>query len=202
MADRKGLPIREFASRSEWDAWLHQHADRSAGVWLKFAKVASGVVTVGKAEAIATALAHGWIDGQIDRFDERYWLIRFTPRRPKSKWSRLNRETAERLIAEGMMFARGMIEVQSAQRDGRWETAYEPQSTATVPDDFRDALDRHPRAKAFFATVSGANRYAILYRIADAKTAKTRAERIDKFIAMLEAGHVLHEPRTRKPNPQ
>ena len=192
MVDHKGLPVLEFSSREPWDAWLNEHESSSLGVWLKFAKKSSGVSSVGKAESIETALAHGWIDGQLDRFDEHYWLVRFTPRGAKSKWSRLNRDTAERLIAEGIMGARGLIEVERAKHDGRWDAAYEPQSTAQVPEDFRDALDKHPRAKAFFETLTGANRYAIIYRLHDAKTAKTRAARIERFIAVLELGQTVH----------
>ena len=194
MVNHKGLPVLEFSSREDWDAWLNEHASSSSGVWLKFAKKSSGASSVGKPESIETALAHGWIDGQLDGFDERYWLVRFTPRGAKSKWSQLNRDTAERLIAEGIMGTRGLVEVEQAKSDGRWDAAYEPQSTAKVPEDFREALDKHPRAKAFFETLKGANRYAIVYRIHDAKTAKTRAARIEKFISMLELGQTVHQP--------
>jgi uncharacterized protein YdeI (YjbR/CyaY-like superfamily) len=194
MANHKGLPVLAFQSREYWDAWLNQHAVSSSGVWLKFAKKSSGVSSVSKIEAIETALAHGWIDGQLDGFDEQYWLVRFTPRGAKSKWSRLNRDTAERLIAQGIMGGRGLVEVEKAKSDGRWNAAYEPQSSAKVPEDFRDTLEQHPRAKAFFETLKGANRYAIIYRINDAKNAKTRATRIEKFISMLELGQTIHQP--------
>jgi uncharacterized protein YdeI (YjbR/CyaY-like superfamily) len=194
MANHKGLPVLSFQSREYWDAWLNEHAVRSSGVWLKFAKKSSGVPCVGKPEAIETALAHGWIDGQLDGFDEQSWLVRFTPRGAKSKWSRLNRDTAEGLIAKGIMGGRGLVEVEKAKSDGRWDAAYEPQSTAKVPEDFRDALDKYPRAKAFFETLKGANRYTIIYRISDAKNAKTRAARIEKFISMLELGQTVHPP--------
>src|ERR1700677_1384739 len=194
MANHKGLPVLAFQSRENWDTWLNEHAVSSSGVWLKFAKKSSGVSSVSKQEAIETALAQGWIDGQLDRFDEQYWLVRFTPRGPKSKWSQLNRVTAERLIAQGIMDGRGLVEVEKAKSDGRWDVAYEPQSTAKVPEDFRDSLEQHPRAKAFFETLKGANRYAVIYRINDAKNAKTRAARIEKFISMLELGQTVHGP--------
>jgi uncharacterized protein YdeI (YjbR/CyaY-like superfamily) len=194
MVDHKGLPVLAFPSREHWDAWLDEHAFSSSGIWLKFAKKSSGVSSVSKPESIETALAHGWIDGQLDRFDEQHWLVRFTPRGAKSKWSRINRDTAERLIAEGIMAVRGLVEVEKAKNDGRWDAAYEPQSTAKIPEDFREALDKHPRAKTFFETLEGANRYAIIYRIQDAKTAKTRAARIEKFISMLELGQTVHQP--------
>jgi uncharacterized protein YdeI (YjbR/CyaY-like superfamily) len=194
MANHKGLPVLSFQSREYWDAWLNEHAVSSSGVWLRFAKKSSGIPSVSKPEAIETALAYGWIDGQLDAFDEQYWLVRFTPRGPKSKWSRLNRDTAERLIATGIMGGRGLVEVEKAKSDGRWDAAYEPQSTAKVPEDFRDSLEQHPRAKAFFETLKGANRYAIIYRINDAKNAKTRAARIEKFITMLEIGQTVHGP--------
>jgi uncharacterized protein YdeI (YjbR/CyaY-like superfamily) len=194
MANHKGLPVLAFQSREHWDTWLNEHAVSSPGVWLKFAKKSSGVSSVSKQEAIETALAQGWIDGQLDRFDEQYWLVRFTPRGPKSKWSQLNCVTAERLIAKGTMGRRGLVEVEKAKSDGRWDAAYEPQSTAKVPEDFRDALDKYSRAKVFFETLKGANRYAIIYRINDAKTAKTRAARIERFISMLELGQTVHPP--------
>ena len=138
---------------------------------------------------------HGWIDGQIDALDERFWLTRFTPRSAKSKWSQNNCAAAERLIAANRMQPAGLAAAEAAKADGRWSAAYAPQSRAEVPADLAEALDANPEAKAFFATLKGANRYAVLYRIHDAKTAKTRAARIEKFVAMLERGEVLHPKR-------
>jgi uncharacterized protein YdeI (YjbR/CyaY-like superfamily) len=192
MVDHKGLPVLAFPSREHWDAWLDEHAAHSSGVWLKFAKESSGAASVSKAESIEAALAHGWIDGQLDRFDDQFWLTRFTPRGSRSKWSQKNRDTATRLIAEGRVQARGMAEIEKAKNDGRWEAAYAPQSAVTVPTDLQSALDKHPKAKAFFETLRGANRYAILYRIHDAKTTKTRLARIEKFISMLALGQTVH----------
>jgi uncharacterized protein YdeI (YjbR/CyaY-like superfamily) len=196
MTDHKGLPILAFQSRADWDVWLAHRGAGSVGIWLKFAKKSSGALSVSKREAIETALAHGWIDGQLDRFDDQFWLIRFTPRGPKSKWSQINRDTALRLIAEGRMESSGLGEVERAKADGRWVAAYAPQSRAEVPEDLREALDAEPAASAFFETLKGANRYAVLYRIHDAKTAKTRAARIAKFVAMLARGETIHPTKT------
>lgn len=192
MTEHKGLPILAFTDQAAWDAWLADAGARSPGLWLKFAKANSGVASVGKAQAIESALARGWIDGQLDKFDDRFWLVRFTPRGPKSRWSQINRATAQKLIAEGRMTPAGQAEVDKALADGRWEAAYPPQSRAEIPDDLRAALDAAPDARAFFATLKGPNRYAVLYRVHDAKTAKTRAARIEKFVAMLGRGETVY----------
>lgn len=187
--------VLAFAARGEWADWLAANAGTSPGIWLKFAKKASGVACVGKAEAIETALAHGWIDGQLQPHDERFWLVLFTPRGRRSKWSEINRATALRLIDQGDMMPRGLAEVDKAKADGRWDAAYAPQSRAAVPDDLKAALDAEPEAAAFFATLKGANRYAVLYRIHDAKTPETRRERVARFVAMLARGEVAHPPK-------
>ena len=196
MPDHKGLPILAFQSQADWDAWLAHHGAGSVGIWLKFAKKSASALSVSKPEAIGTALAHGWIDGQLDRFDDQFWLVRFTPRGPKSKWSQINRDTALRLIAEGRMTPAGLAQVDRAKADGRWDGAYAPQSQAEVPDDLRAALAAEPAASAFFGTLKGANRYAVLYRIHDAKTAKTRSGRIERFVAMLARGETIHPTTT------
>lgn len=189
---KSDLPIVTFASIAEWEAFLAAEPTSSKGVWLKLAKKGSGIASVSRQEAIDGALCHGWIDGQLDAFDEAHWLVRFTPRRRKSKWSENNRVTAERLIAEGRMTPAGQREVEEAKADGRWQAAYAPQSRAEVPDDLQRALDAAPEARQLFEALDGANRYAILYRVHDAKTAKTRAERIEKFVAMLARGETIH----------
>jgi uncharacterized protein YdeI (YjbR/CyaY-like superfamily) len=196
MTDHKGLPIFAFQSQADWDAWLAHHGPGSVGIWVRLAKKSARALGVSKPEAIETALGHGWIDGQLDRFDDQSWLVRFTPRGPKSKWSQINRDTALRLIAEGRMNPAGLAEVNRAKGDGRWVAAYAPQSRAEVPVDLREALDTEPAASAFFATLRGANRYAVLYRIHDAKTAKTRAVRIEKFVAMLARGETIHPAKS------
>ncbi len=188
----KGLPIIAFPAQADWDAWLAENGAGSVGLWMKLAKKSAGVPSVTKARAIETALSRGWIDGQLDRFDDHFWLVRFTPRGPKSKWSQINRATAARLITEGRMTPAGLAEVEKAKADGRWNAAYAPQSRAEIPDDLRAALAAAPEAKAFFDTLKGANRYAVLYRVHDAKTAATRAARIEKFVAMLARGETVY----------
>jgi uncharacterized protein YdeI (YjbR/CyaY-like superfamily) len=192
MTKHKGLPVLAFASREAWESWLAKHGATSGGLWVKLAKKRAGVACVGKSGAIEAALAFGWIDGQLDAFDNSFWLARFTPRGPRSKWSQNNVDTAKRLVAAGQMRAAGLVEVEKARADGRWDAAYAPQSRAEVPDDLQVALDAKPVAKAFFATLKGANRYAIIYRIHDAKTEKTRAARIEKFVTMLALGQTIH----------
>ena len=192
MAEHNGLPVLAFASQDAWKEWLASHGAISSGIWLKFAKKASGVASVSKAEAIETALAFGWIDGQLNPFDEQSWLVRFTPRGARSRWSQINVATATKLLAAGRMMPAGLAEVDKAKADGRWVAAYAPQSKAEIPDDLQAALDAEPAAKAFFATLKGANRFAVLYRIHDAKTEKTRAARVEKFVAMLARGETIH----------
>lgn len=192
---RAGLPIRGFASAALFEQWMvGQHPD-SKGIWLKLAKQGSGVASVSKAEAIEVALCHGWIDGQLNPYDERFWLIRFTPRSAKSRWSEINRITATRLMTEGRVSPAGLAQIEAARRDGRWDGAYAPQSKAEAPADLLAALEANAAAKALFATLKGANRYAVLYRIQDAKTPATRQARIEKFVAMLARGEVVHPPK-------
>ncbi|MCL4300685.1 MAG: YdeI/OmpD-associated family protein [Anaerolineae bacterium] len=186
------LPIILFEGQKEWADWLDQHHAESAGIWLRLAKKASGIQSVSYDEAVEVALGYGWIDGQKKSYDEASWLQKFTPRGAKSIWSKINREKAERLIASGQMKPAGLRAVEAAKQDGRWEAAYDSQSRATVPDDFQAELDKHAEAKAFFATLNSANRYAILWRIQTAKKAETRARRIQQFIEMLEKGEKLY----------
>lgn len=190
--ERAGLPIRAFADIAAWAAWLAAEPRNSAGVWLKLAKRSAGIASVSKAEAIDAALCHGWIDGQLNPFDKDCWLIRFTPRKPRSKWSANNRKRAEELAAAGCVAAAGLAEIEAARVDGRWDAAYASQGKAEVPDDLAAALAGEPAARAFFDTLTGANRYAILYRIHDAKRPETRAARIAKFVAMCARGETLH----------
>jgi uncharacterized protein YdeI (YjbR/CyaY-like superfamily) len=186
------LPIVLFASPAELEAWLEEsHAD-SAGLWLKIAKKGSGVESVSYAEALELALCFGWIDSQKRSFDERHFLQRFTPRRPRGKWSRNNRDAAEGLIAAGKMRPAGLAEVEAARADGRWEAAYAGQRTATAPADLQRELDANPAAREFFAGLDSANRYAIVYRLDDAKKPETRERRLRKFVAMLERGEKIH----------
>jgi uncharacterized protein YdeI (YjbR/CyaY-like superfamily) len=187
-----GLPQIAFPSAAAWERWLEDHHAESAGVWVKIAKKSTGIDSVHYPEVLETALCFGWIDGRRRALDERWFLQRFSPRRARSNWSRINREKAERLIAEGRMRPAGLAETERAQADGRWAAAYDGQRTIVVPDDLQRELDARPQAKAFFAGLSSQNRYAILYRLQDAKRPETRARRLAKFVAMLEAEEVLH----------
>lgn len=188
----KGLPVLAFASQAEFEAWLAVQPRTAPGLWLKIAKKSAGVPTVTKSEAIDSVLAYGWIDGQVGAWDEHWFLTRITPRRPKSKWSEVNRDRVEALIAAGRMSPAGQAEVDAAKADGRWDAAYAPQSTMAVPEDLRAALDANPAAAAFFEALDRANRYAVLYRLHEARTPETRARRIGQFVAMLAEGRKIH----------
>jgi uncharacterized protein YdeI (YjbR/CyaY-like superfamily) len=192
MTAKQDQPVLAFESQAAWESWLAKHHQTSPGLWLKFAKKGSGHATVSYQQALEVALAHGWIDGQKDSFDDAWWLQRFTPRGPRSKWSRINRDKAAELIASGKMQPAGLREVERAKADGRWEAAYHSQSTIQVPDDLRQELDQNPQARAFFETLDSANRYAILYRLQEAKKPETRARRLQKFMQMLSERQKLH----------
>jgi uncharacterized protein YdeI (YjbR/CyaY-like superfamily) len=189
---RKGLPLLAFPDSAALEAWLEAQPPDHPGIWLKLAKAASGRPSVTKSEAVDAGLAYGWIDGLLHPYDERYFLVRFTPRRPKSKWSLVNVERAEALIAAGRMRPGGLRQIESAKVDGRWEAAYPPHSRITVPADLAAALDATPAAKAFFETLKGANRYAILYRLHDVVGPAKRAQAIAKWVAMLARGETAY----------
>jgi uncharacterized protein YdeI (YjbR/CyaY-like superfamily) len=184
-------PVLFFATQADLEAWMNEHGEESDGIWLKFAKKDSGIESVVYAQAIAIALSYGWIDGQAKRLDDHHYLQRFTPRRSRSKWSKINREKAERLIAEGRMRPAGLREVERAKEDGRWDEAYDSPSTATVPDDFQAALDAEPAAAEFFSSLGSTKRYSFLYRITDAKRPETRAKRIAEYVELLARGETL-----------
>jgi uncharacterized protein YdeI (YjbR/CyaY-like superfamily) len=186
------LPILLFATPPDLEAWLEQNHADSAGLWLKIAKKGIEPPSVTYAEALELALCFGWIDSQKRGFDEHYFLQRFTPRRPGGRWSKINRGKAEVLIGAGSMRAPGLAEVEAAQADGRWEAAYEGARSAKVPADLQRELDASPAAAEFFAALDGANRYAILYRLDEAKKPETRQKRLRKFVAMLERGEKIH----------
>lgn len=186
------LPTLPFESKKKWADWLAKQHNGSAGVWLKLAKKNSGIPSVTYEEALDVALCYGWIDGQKKGFDDKYWLQKFTPRGPKSIWSKINTKKAERLIASGEMKPAGLKAIEAARQDGRWEAAYSSQKNISVPEDFQTALDSNKQAKAFFATLNSVNRYAILFRIQTAKKAETRVRRIQQFIEMLERGEKLY----------
>jgi uncharacterized protein YdeI (YjbR/CyaY-like superfamily) len=190
--ERAGLPVIAFADAAALECWLEAQPASCPGLWIKFAKAGSGIESVTKAEAIDAALCRGWIDGQLDKYDDKHWLIRFTPRKARSKWSQVNRARATELLAAGRMRPAGLAQIEAAKADGRWDAAYAPASKAEVPADLQAALDKSPAAAAFFATLTGANRYAILYRIGAVKKAETRARKILDFVAMLERHETVH----------
>ncbi len=192
MTVKPEAPIIAFASPEEWQAWLDEHQDDQNGVWIKLAKTGSNIASVTRGEALDVALCYGWIDGQARSFDDQYWLQRYTPRRPRSKWSQINTRKVEELIAAKRMQPAGFREIERARKDGRWDAAYAPPSTATVPDDLQAALDANPTAAAFFETLNSQNRYAILHRIHDAKRLETRARRIAKFVEILSEHQKIH----------
>ena len=186
------LPILPFASQVEFADWLAENHDKSDGLWLKFVKKSTNAPSVTYDEAVETALCYGWIDSQKKGFDESFWIQRFTPRKPRSIWSRDNREKAEGLIASGQMQPAGLAAVEQAKQNGRWEAAYDSQGTITVPDDLQAELGQNPKAKAFFDTLDSANRYAILFKLQTARKAETRARRLRQFVEMLEWGEKIH----------
>lgn len=192
MKSTDKLPIILFATQQDWENWLAEHYTDTDGIWLKLAKKATGIASVSYAEALDSAICYGWIDGQKASFDDQHWLQKFTPRRPKSMWSKVNCDRAMTLIAQGRMQPPGLKQVELAKADGRWERAYESQSSITIPADFQSELDKNAKAKDFFSTLDSANRYAILWRIHDAKRPETRTARIQKFIEMLSNNQKIH----------
>ena len=193
--ERAGLPVLAFADAGAWDAWLAGQPRDCRGVWLKLAKKGSATPSVTRAEAIDGALCHGWIDGQLQPYDDSAWLVRFPPRTSRSKWSENNRRRALELIAEGSVCHAGLAEIEAAKADGRSDAGYASQSTAEVPADLQAALDAAPTARNLFSELDAANRYAILYRVHEARKAETRAARIQRFVEMLKRGETVHPRR-------
>ena len=183
---------RLFKNQSAWLAWLDKNHRSSSGIWLRLAKKNSGLQSVSYAEALETALCYGWIDGHKRPESEQAWLQKFCPRSAKSIWSKINREKALALIQKSRMAPAGHEAIAQAKTNGRWESAYDSPSLATVPADLQTALNVNPRANAFFNNLDRANRYAILFRIQTAKKPETRARNVQKFIAMLERGEKIH----------
>lgn len=179
-------------SARTFEAWLRKNHSASEGVWLEIARSGAPEPTIGYDEAVEIALCYGWIDGQKKAQDAMYWLQRFTPRRPRSMWSKVNRARAEALITAGRMQASGQVEIDRAKADGRWDAAYDGARTAAVPEDLQAALHAQPKAAAFFSTLNAANRYAVLWRVQTAKKPDTRARRIETLVAMLARGEKIH----------
>lgn len=191
MTKSTELPILPFESKKKFTDWLAKQYDKSAGVWLKLAKKGSGIPSVTYQEVLDVALCYGWIDGQKGSFDEKYFLQKFTPRRPKSIWSKINVEKVERLIASGEMKPSGLKAVEAAKQDGRWAAAYASQKNISVPEDFQSALSKNTQARTFFESLTSAKRYSFLFRIETAKKAATREKRISQFVDMLERGETF-----------
>jgi uncharacterized protein YdeI (YjbR/CyaY-like superfamily) len=181
-----------FATQGAFETWMRRHHASSDGVWLVMAKAGAENRTVSYAEAVEVALCYGWVDGQKKALDEHRWMQRFTPRRARSLWSKINRAKAEALIEAGRMQPAGLAEIARAKADGRWEAAYDGARTSEIPEDLQAALDASPPARAFFATLDAANRYAILWRLQTAKKPETRSKRMSDFVAMLARGEKLH----------
>jgi uncharacterized protein YdeI (YjbR/CyaY-like superfamily) len=186
------LQTLTFPTQAKFRAWLEKNHSKEPGLWIRYAKKGSGITTMVYAEAVEEALCYGWIDGKVRTVDENYYVQRFTPRRKQSKWSKINRDKAEALIAAGKMKPAGLAEVERAKADGRWDAAYDSSATMTVPDDLIAALGKKPKALKFFENLDKSNRYAILYQIHDAKKPETRARRIAKFVAMMQKGEKLY----------
>jgi uncharacterized protein YdeI (YjbR/CyaY-like superfamily) len=187
-----GLQILEIRTQKDWQKWLDKNHAQQDGVWLKFAKKASGITTVNYAEALEEALCYGWIDSQAKSLDDKFYLQKFSPRRARSIWSKINVDKVEKLIAEGKMQPAGLAQIEAAKADGRWEAAYHSPANAVMSEDFSKALNKNKKAKEFYETLSKGNKYAILWRLQQAKRPETRARNIEKFIAMLAAGQKFH----------
>jgi uncharacterized protein YdeI (YjbR/CyaY-like superfamily) len=185
-------PTLAFATRKAWQTWLEKHHAIAVGVWLQIPKKGTTVKSVSRPDALEVALCYGWIDGQARSLGASAWVQKFTPRRPKSIWSKINRDKVTALIDSGAMRPAGLAEIERAKQDGRWDAAYASPRNAVVPDDLQAALDGNPKAAAFFTTLTSQNRYAILFRLQTAKKADTRARRLEQFVRMLERHETIH----------
>jgi uncharacterized protein YdeI (YjbR/CyaY-like superfamily) len=194
-------PVRLFAIQADWAAWPEKNHRHSQGLWLRLAKKGSGLQSVTYGEALEVALCYGWIDGQKRGDSDQAWLQRFLPRSANSIWSKINRDKAVALTASGRMNAAGLEAVEAAKKAGRWDAAYDSPKAAKIPEDFEAAMNARPRAKKFFQSLDGANRYAVLFRIQTVKKAETRARKIREFVEMLERNETIHQPRkARRPS--
>jgi uncharacterized protein YdeI (YjbR/CyaY-like superfamily) len=198
---RSELPLLTFLDVATFESWLADQPDDSAGAWISFAKNGAPEQTISKSDAIDCALVHGWVDGQLGPVDEHYFKTRFTPRKPRSAWSQMNCERVERLLIAGRVKPKGQVQIDRAKADGRWAAAYAPQSRAAPDDDLRAALDAEPAARALFDALDSANRYAVLYRVQQAKTPGKRAAKIAEMVAKLARGETFH-PRRRQTRPE
>ena len=193
MAAALQLPTHSFPTGKAWNTWLKEHHNDSQGIWLRIFKKVTGKPTVTYAEALDEALCFGWIDSQKKGYDAESWLQKFSPRRPRSIWSKTNTQHIERLKKEGKMEKAGLAAVDAAKQDGRWDRAYHSQKTAVVPKDFLKLLSKQKNAYMFFKTLNKANLYSIIFRLQQAKTPQARARRMENIIAMLANGEKFHE---------
>jgi uncharacterized protein YdeI (YjbR/CyaY-like superfamily) len=187
--------VHEFADAKAFEAWLTDHHDKADEVWIKIHKVASGRPSITPKEAIDVVLCWGWIDGIRKSFDASSYLQRYTPRRPKSVWSKINVENVERLIAEGRMTDHGLREVEAAKRDGRWDRAYASSREMELPGDLAAAINANPAASAMLAKLTAQNRYALAFRLHNLKTAAARERKIGEFVDMLSEGRTIYPQR-------
>jgi len=184
--------IVEFQSASQWDKWLAKNYSGSKGIWIRFFKKASDVSSINTSDALDVALCYGWITGQAKPYDEKSWLGRFVPRRPKSIWSKINTKRAEQLIRQGRMKSAGLKQVTEAKKDGRWGRAYSPPSTAKLPEDFIKALEKNGKARAFFKTLNRANIYSVIFRLENTKNDEMRTKKLNQIIKIFEKGEKFH----------
>ena len=184
--------IVEFQSASQWDKWLAKNYSGSKGIWIRFFKKASDVSSINNSDALDVALCYGWITGQAKPYDEKSWLGRFVPRRPKSIWSKINTKRAEQLIRQGRMKSAGLKQVTEAKKDGRWGRAYSPPSTAKLPEDFIKALEKNGKARAFFKTLNRANIYSVIFRLENTKNDEMRTKKLNQIIKIFEKGEKFH----------
>lgn len=198
METHKELSVFSFRNMKAWMTWLKKNHTQSESIWIKLAKKGSGLKSISYEEGREAAIIYGWIDGLINGFDESWYLIKFSPRRPKSNWSKINREIAKELIDSGRMMPAGLAQVESAQSDGRWERAYDGPSNIKVPVELKKLLDSNKTAKKNFEELRSQNRYAFLYRIQTAKREETRQKHIQKAFEMLKKGEVYHPSAARK----
>lgn len=190
--EKDNLPILIFKTAKEWEKWMSKNYASSKGVWLRFYKKASAMPSISYPEAVEVSLCYGWIDGQANKYDENSYLQRFTPRRPKSIWSKKNIEKVTGLIATGKMKAGGLKEIEAAKADGRWEKAYDSPASMEIPNDFLEELSKNPRAKKFFGTLNRTNIYSITWRLQTAKKPETRAKRMKVILEMLSKKQKFH----------
>lgn len=186
------LPVLPFSTAEMFENWLEKNHKTSSGIWLQLYKKNSGVQTITWAEAVIVSLCYGWIDSQAKKLDEKSYLQKFTPRGPKSMWSKINTEHVERLRKEGKMKPAGLAAVEAAKADGRWDRAYESPSNMTLPDEFLKRVEKNKKAKIFFETLNKTSRYAFAFQLQTAKKPETRERRMQKFLAMLEKGETLY----------